>query len=102
MFGEYVEADRMKSKSLAGLALIYTLTNAFCVISPFFNYLVQSYHVIPDSPAHLLSTYDYDGVPVTAAVRLKSVTGLQFYPEKSGKIGLAIMSKFLSCEEDLD
>src|SRR5690606_25364420 len=47
-------------------------------------YLVHSFHVEPDDQAHLLAAYDYDGVPVTAAVARGNIFGCQFHPEKSG------------------
>jgi UDP-N-acetylglucosamine 2-epimerase len=44
---------------------------------------------------HMLADYEYDGLPVTAAVRRGNVTGTQFHPEKSGPSGLAILQAFL-------
>ena len=46
--------------------------------------------------ADLLATYDYGGVPVTAAIQRKNVTGMQFHPEKSSVVGLRILSDFLA------
>ena len=58
-------------------------------------YLVHSYHVLPDDPARLLADYDFGGHRITAAIRNGNITGLQFHPEKSGKVGLDILRKFL-------
>lgn len=58
-------------------------------------YLVHSYHFVPDDPADLLATYDYDGVPVTAAVARGNIIGCQFHPEKSAGIGLGLIRHFL-------
>lgn len=59
-------------------------------------YLVHSYHTLPDEPAHLLATYDFGGHRITAAIRKGNITGFQFHPEKSGKVGLEILRKFIA------
>ena len=59
-------------------------------------YLVHSFHVQPDSSENLLATYDFEGCAVTAAIKIGNVTGLQFHPEKSGDLGLNILTKFIS------
>lgn len=55
-------------------------------------YFVHSYFAdgCDDS---LLATTDY-GIEMTAAVALDNVTGMQFHPEKSGEVGLAILRAF--------
>lgn len=58
-------------------------------------YLVHSFHVVPDDPAHLLAQCDYGGHRVTAAIRSAAVFGCQFHPEKSGAVGLEIMRTFV-------
>lgn len=58
-------------------------------------YLVHSYHVEPQDPADILAVYRYDDVPVTAAIQRDNVLGCQFHPEKSGPIGLAMISRFI-------
>lgn len=58
-------------------------------------YLVHSFQFTPDSQSNMLGTYQYGGNNVTAAVVKENIVGLQFHPEKSGKIGLSILSKFL-------
>jgi glutamine amidotransferase len=58
-------------------------------------YLVHSFQFIPDSQNNVLGTYQYGGNNVTAAVLKDNILGLQFHPEKSGKIGLNIISSFL-------
>jgi glutamine amidotransferase len=59
-------------------------------------YLVHSYHMKPDEPADLLATYNFHGDPITAAVRRGNITGLQFHPEKSSKVGLRILREFVA------
>lgn len=61
-----------------------------------FVYLVHSFHVEPEDTGNACATYDYDGVKVTAAIRKANIFGCQFHPEKSGPIGLSIISRFLS------
>lgn len=58
-------------------------------------YLVHSFQFTPDSQGNMLGTYQYGGHDVTAAVFKDNIVGLQFHPEKSGKIGLRILSNFL-------
>ena len=58
-------------------------------------YLVHSYHVIPEDPAHLLATYEFGGRKITAAIKSENITGVQFHPEKSGEVGLSIMKSFI-------
>lgn len=60
-------------------------------------YLVHSFQFIPDNPNDLLATYRYGGHEITAAIIRENITGLQFHPEKSGKVGLSILSEFLQC-----
>ncbi len=59
-------------------------------------YFVHSYYArgCEDS---LIATTEY-GAPVTAAVRKDNLMGCQFHPEKSGKVGLAILKAFCETE----
>lgn len=59
-------------------------------------YLVHSYEVLPDDPADRLAEYEYGGRRVCAAIRRGNVFGFQFHPEKSGAVGLQVLSSFLS------
>ncbi|WP_029008261.1 imidazole glycerol phosphate synthase subunit HisH [Azospirillum halopraeferens] len=58
-------------------------------------YFVHSFQALPTHPDHCAAVYDYDGLPVTAAVRNGAVFGTQFHPERSGPVGLRILSRFL-------
>jgi glutamine amidotransferase len=58
-------------------------------------YLVHSFHVLPAKPEHLLATYGFGGHRITAAIRRDNITGFQFHPEKSGRVGLEIMRHFV-------
>jgi glutamine amidotransferase len=59
-------------------------------------YLVHSFYYSPLNQENLLATYIYGGVQITAAIIKGNITGLQFHPEKSGPVGLRIVSKFLA------
>ena len=57
-------------------------------------YLTHSFAVRSDDPAHRLAHCLYNGTEVTTAIRKGNVYGVQFHPEKSGKVGLTIISNF--------
>jgi imidazole glycerol-phosphate synthase subunit HisH len=58
-------------------------------------YLVHSYAVETESPSHLLAYCTYGGRDISCVIRKNNVYGCQFHPEKSGAIGLGILSRFL-------
>jgi imidazole glycerol-phosphate synthase subunit HisH len=58
-------------------------------------YFVHSFHVVPENPGHLLATTDHGG-PVTALIGRDNMAGTQFHPEKSQKLGLALIANFLA------
>jgi glutamine amidotransferase len=58
-------------------------------------YFVHSYHVKADDPADLVAEADYGG-PVTAIVGRDTCVGTQFHPEKSQRLGLALLANFLA------
>jgi len=57
-------------------------------------YFVHSYHIRAAKPEDLLAMTDYGGA-VTAAVARGNLVGVQFHPEKSQKLGLALIANFL-------
>jgi glutamine amidotransferase len=57
-------------------------------------YFVHSYHLVPASLSNVLATTDY-GAPLTAAVARDNLIGVQFHPEKSQRLGLALIGNFL-------
>jgi imidazole glycerol-phosphate synthase subunit HisH len=57
-------------------------------------YFVHSYALEPAEPGDLVATSDYGG-PVTAMVARDTVAGTQFHPEKSQRLGLALLANFL-------
>jgi imidazole glycerol-phosphate synthase subunit HisH len=57
-------------------------------------YFVHSYHLQLQDAADLVAASDYGG-PVTALVGRDNYAGTQFHPEKSQKLGLALIANFL-------
>jgi glutamine amidotransferase len=57
-------------------------------------YFVHSYHLQVEDPADLVADSDYGG-SVTALVARDNYAGTQFHPEKSQKLGLALIVNFL-------
>jgi glutamine amidotransferase len=57
-------------------------------------YFVHSYHLVPAEPDALVASTDYGG-PITAFVAKDNMAGSQFHPEKSQKLGLALIANFL-------
>ena len=57
-------------------------------------YFVHSYELKVADRADLVAEADYGG-PVTAIVARDNIVGTQFHPEKSQKLGLALIANFL-------
>jgi len=57
-------------------------------------YFVHSYHLVPADRDVLVASTDYDG-EITAFVAKDNMAGSQFHPEKSQKLGLALIANFL-------
>jgi glutamine amidotransferase len=57
-------------------------------------YFVHSFQLYASDPAEVVATADYGG-PVTAMVARDNLVGVQFHPEKSQKLGLALIANFL-------
>ncbi|MDC7784171.1 imidazole glycerol phosphate synthase subunit HisH [Rhodoplanes sp. TEM] len=57
-------------------------------------YFVHSYHLKAANRADLVAEVDYGG-PVTAIVAHGTAAGTQFHPEKSQRLGLALIANFL-------
>ena len=58
------------------------------------GYFVHSYHLNVTDRHDLVAEADYGG-PVTAIVARATYAGTQFHPEKSQRLGLALISNFL-------
>jgi glutamine amidotransferase len=57
-------------------------------------YFVHSYHLVAEERGHVVAETGYGG-PVTAMVARDNLAGTQFHPEKSQKLGLALIANFL-------
>jgi imidazole glycerol-phosphate synthase subunit HisH len=57
-------------------------------------YFVHSYHFVAERPEDVIATVDYGG-PVTAIIGRDNLLGVQFHPEKSQQVGLALLTSFL-------
>lgn len=57
-------------------------------------YFVHSYHFVPTDPSAVLAATEYGG-ELTAMIARDNIAGSQFHPEKSQKLGLAIIANFL-------
>lgn len=57
-------------------------------------YFVHSYHLVAEERGHMVAETSYGG-PVTAMVARGNIAGTQFHPEKSQKLGLALIANFL-------
>jgi imidazole glycerol-phosphate synthase subunit HisH len=57
-------------------------------------YFVHSYHLKPADRGEFVAETDYGG-PVTAVVGRDNYAGTQFHPEKSQRLGLALIANFL-------
>lgn len=64
-------------------------------LKPGHVYFVHSYHALPARREDLLATTEYYQ-PVTAIVGRGSVYGMQFHPEKSGELGMALLGNFVA------
>jgi imidazole glycerol-phosphate synthase subunit HisH len=57
-------------------------------------YFVHSYHLEATDPSQIIATTDH-GASVTAMVGRDNLAGVQFHPEKSQALGLALIANFL-------
>jgi glutamine amidotransferase len=57
-------------------------------------YFVHSYHLAAANEDNVIATAGYGG-PITAFVGRDNMAGAQFHPEKSQKLGLALIANFL-------
>jgi glutamine amidotransferase len=59
------------------------------------TYFVHSYQCVPAQPQFACALAQYGPHTITAAVRRDNVVGVQFHPEKSGALGLSMLSTWL-------
>lgn len=58
-------------------------------------YFVHSFSCVPENQENILSTYNYNGLNITALVGKENVFGCQFHPEKSAAAGLKLIDNFI-------
>jgi glutamine amidotransferase len=58
-------------------------------------YFVHSYYA--EKGPYTLGVTEYAGVEFSSAVRRGNLIATQFHPEKSGRLGLALLKDFVSC-----
>ena len=58
-------------------------------------YFVHSYILQPDKKDNILALAKYGNHKFCAAIKYKKIYGCQFHPEKSGRVGLKIIKKFI-------
>ena len=61
-----------------------------------FMYFVNSYYVVPKDNSIIATVTDYNGNFVSA-IKSNNVTAMQFHPEKSGKAGIELLKRWLTC-----
>lgn len=59
-------------------------------------YFVHSYYVEPNCPGEVYCETEYAGQTFASAVGESNVFATQFHPEKSGDVGLRLLTNFLS------
>ena len=59
-------------------------------------YFVHSFMAIPSHDEHRLANCIYGGHLVPAVIGRENVIGCQFHPEKSGSLGLKLLSRFIN------
>ena len=58
-------------------------------------YFVHSYHAVPNDPQCRLADTQYGPERFCSVIHKNNIFGCQFHPEKSGKLGLAILNNFI-------
>jgi len=58
-------------------------------------YFVHSYYPVPEDPSVITSTCDY-GLEFAASVTRGNLSAVQFHPEKSQELGLAMLKNFIT------
>jgi glutamine amidotransferase len=60
-------------------------------------YFVHSFAMVPEDQAVVAGRTAY-GAPFVSVIETANIHGVQFHPEKSHKVGLSLLSKFLALE----
>ena len=63
-------------------------------------YFVHSYAVVPDDPSAVAGTTTIEEAEFTSVIRSGRIAGVQFHPERSGRLGLSVLASFVDgCRE---
>ena len=62
-------------------------------------YTIHSFEFRTKESSHLIAHYDYGGNKITSIVGKDNILGVQFHPEKSGKLGLLFLKKLIESGE---
>ena len=58
-------------------------------------YFLHSFAAAPADASVVYETYQLEGRRITASVARDNLSGTQYHPERSGKDGLALLSRFM-------
>ncbi|HVO38577.1 MAG TPA: imidazole glycerol phosphate synthase subunit HisH [Spirochaetia bacterium] len=58
-------------------------------------YFIHSYYPVPSRGAHVAGTTEY-GLEFASAVAADNLVAVQFHPEKSGRVGLRLLSNYIA------
>ncbi len=58
------------------------------------TYFVHSFMTITTNSSHRLAEFKYGGHRIPAVIAKDNIIGCQFHPEKSGQVGLKMLSRF--------
>lgn len=72
------------------------LFSSFTADAPYM-YFVHGYHAVPRDESIITSTTTY-GIRLTSSVAKDNVYAVQFHPEKSGDVGIALLKNFLQIQ----
>lgn len=59
-------------------------------------YFVHSFSASPADQERRIADTEYNGCRISAIIKLGNLYGCQFHPEKSGKVGLNLITNFIS------
>ncbi len=95
------KVKRFKSKKLKIPQIGWNSVNASKVSKLLWNvksssyfYFVHSYYVVPKDKSIIMTTTDY-GISFASSVCRGNLYATQFHPEKSGEVGMQILSNFV-------
>ena len=64
------------------------------------SFAIEAHTTSPEQLDLAVALSEYEGVEFVSALHCKNIFGTQFHPEKSGELGLALLSEFLKCSRN--